>query len=55
MQDIATKNEMEIIFPPVELCSDNGVMIAWAGVEILKSGRGLVLHSKTEIEQGIQI
>ncbi len=25
-------------FPPIELCSDNGVMIAWAGIERFKKG-----------------
>ena len=26
----------KLIFPPVKLCTDNGVMPAWAGVEMLK-------------------
>ncbi len=28
----------ENYFPPIELCSDNGVMIAWAGIERFKNG-----------------
>jgi len=28
----------ENFFPPIELCSDNGVMIAWAGIERFKKG-----------------
>lgn len=31
---------MTLIAPPVKLCSDNGAMIAWAGIERFK--RGLV-------------
>ena len=27
---------MEFNAPPVNLCTDNGVMVAWAGVENLK-------------------
>ena len=27
---------MEAVFPPPRLCTDNGVMIAWAGLEALK-------------------
>ena len=28
--------DIEIVYPPARLCTDNGVMIAWAGVEILQ-------------------
>ena len=28
----------ENFFPPIELCSDNGAMIAWAGIERFKKG-----------------
>ena len=28
---------MDFIAPPVTLCSDNGAMIAWAGIERLKN------------------
>ena len=30
---------LEIITPPISLCTDNGVMIAWAGMEKLKLGK----------------
>ena len=28
----------KLIFPPVKLCTDNGVMAAWAGIEKLELG-----------------
>ena len=33
--------EKNVIFsaPPINLCTDNGAMIAWAGIELLKAGR----------------
>ena len=30
---------LTLVAPPVELCTDNGAMIAWAGVEHLAAGR----------------
>lgn len=38
LQSLATEASMEFVAPPLELCSDNGVMIAWAGVERLRLG-----------------
>lgn len=29
---------IELIFPPVELCTDNAAMIAWAGMEMYEAG-----------------
>jgi N6-L-threonylcarbamoyladenine synthase len=29
---------VERIFPPVELCTDNAAMIAWAGIEMYEAG-----------------
>jgi N6-L-threonylcarbamoyladenine synthase len=29
---------VELIFPPVELCTDNAAMIAWAGIEMYEAG-----------------
>jgi N6-L-threonylcarbamoyladenine synthase len=31
-------SELPLIFPPISLCTDNGVMVAWAGIEKLNRG-----------------
>ena len=36
--DLSVKNNFEPIFPPINLCSDNAAMIAWAGIERFKLG-----------------
>lgn len=38
LEGLTTDHEMRFIAPPIELCSDNGVMIAWTGLERLKRG-----------------
>jgi len=35
----AQQSGMPMIAPPVKLCTDNGAMIAWAGIEKLRLGR----------------
>jgi N6-L-threonylcarbamoyladenine synthase len=37
LQDLTKGANMDFIAPPIALCSDNGAMIAWAGVERLKN------------------
>ena len=36
--DLSIKNNFEPVFPPINLCSDNAAMIAWAGIERFKIG-----------------
>ncbi len=38
LQSWAQKFDLEVVAPPIKLCTDNAVMIAWAGVEKLKLG-----------------
>lgn len=38
LQEIADKNGLIFSAPPIKLCTDNGVMIAWAGMERHKLG-----------------
>jgi len=36
--DLAASAGLDFIAPPAELCTDNGAMIAWAGLERLRNG-----------------
>lgn len=38
MEKLATDNNMLFAAPPMNLCTDNGAMIAWAGIENYKIG-----------------
>ena len=38
IQDLATRNGLTFAAPPMGLCTDNGVMIAWAGLERFRLG-----------------
>jgi tRNA N6-adenosine threonylcarbamoyltransferase len=38
LQGLATQQRFSLIAPPPALCSDNGVMVAWAGAERLARG-----------------
>lgn len=40
------QNGFSLMAPPLEYCTDNGAMIAWAGVELLKAGRISSLSTK---------
>lgn len=46
LQDTCAKNGFELSAPPMEYCTDNGAMIAWAGIELLKAGRTANLNMK---------
>ncbi|HER25826.1 MAG TPA: tRNA (adenosine(37)-N6)-threonylcarbamoyltransferase complex transferase subunit TsaD, partial [Rhodospirillales bacterium] len=35
LQSLATDHHMKLVVPPAKLCTDNGAMIAWAGLERL--------------------
>ncbi len=38
MQAVAEKKGLELAVPPPKLCTDNGVMVAWAGIERMRLG-----------------
>ncbi|KAJ1816131.1 Mitochondrial tRNAs modification protein [Coemansia sp. RSA 2599] len=38
LQQLAASNSVDLVCPPPSLCTDNGVMIAWAGIERLQMG-----------------
>ncbi|XP_067085475.1 tRNA N6-adenosine threonylcarbamoyltransferase, mitochondrial isoform X1 [Osmerus mordax] len=37
---------LHLRFPPSKFCTDNGVMIAWNGVERLRGGKGILSHNE---------
>ncbi len=39
LEEVAAKYGAKLVAPPVKLCTDNGAMIAWAGVERLRLGQ----------------
>ena len=49
---VAGHYQMEAVFPPPALCTDNGVMIAWNGLERWRAGRGVVAWDKV-LEVGV--
>ena len=38
LDQLAGREGFRLVAPPVELCTDNGVMVAWAGIERLRLG-----------------
>lgn len=38
LQQVAARHELPLVVPPIALCTDNAVMVAWAGLERLKLG-----------------
>jgi N6-L-threonylcarbamoyladenine synthase len=38
LEDLSAKHGARFIAPPIKLCTDNGAMIAWAGMERFKLG-----------------
>lgn len=38
LESLASSYNLPLICPPPQLCTDNGVMIAWAGIERFQAG-----------------
>ncbi|XP_036434326.1 probable tRNA N6-adenosine threonylcarbamoyltransferase, mitochondrial [Colossoma macropomum] len=43
---VTDANGLQLLCPPSKFCTDNGVMIAWNGVERLKEGKGILSHTQ---------
>ncbi|GFY94228.1 glycoprotease 1 [Actinidia rufa] len=39
LNQVVKKNGLELVCPPPSLCTDNGVMVAWTGIEHFRVGR----------------
>ncbi|KAI5391606.1 glutamated carboxypeptidase, variant 3 [Lathyrus oleraceus] len=39
LDTVVKKNGLQLVCPPPRLCTDNGVMIAWTGIEHFRVGR----------------
>jgi N6-L-threonylcarbamoyladenine synthase len=46
LAELKHTENIQLIIPPTELCTDNAAMIAWAGIEQLKSGHTSSLNFK---------
>jgi N6-L-threonylcarbamoyladenine synthase len=46
LQEWALQRDLEVVTPPINLCTDNAVMVAWAGVERFKLGMSDDLNFK---------
>ncbi|KAI3743791.1 hypothetical protein L1987_56858 [Smallanthus sonchifolius] len=39
LHEVVARNSLQLVCPPPSLCTDNGVMIAWTGIENFRLGR----------------
>lgn len=49
LQKLCTHTGYQLLCPPPKLCTDNGIMIAWNGMERWKAQSG-VLYDEQEIQ-----
>ena len=36
--DVKGYSHLQLVFPPLDLCTDNAAMIAWTGLEMFEAG-----------------
>lgn len=48
LEIVANATQCTLLCPPPRLCTDNGIMIAWNGIERLRAGLG-ILHDVEDI------
>ena len=46
LQSLCEKQKTRFAVPPIALCTDNGAMIAWAGIEKFQKGQFATLDFK---------
>ena len=46
LTELKNIEKIQLLVPPANLCTDNAAMIAWAGLELLKSGQNSSLNFK---------
>lgn len=46
LDQVTLANGFSLMAPPLEYCTDNGAMIAWAGVELMNAGKTAPLSTK---------
>lgn len=44
-------NRPKVYFPPIKLCTDNGVMVAWAGIEKFQLGISNAIEDQEPISR----
>ncbi|GLJ11384.1 hypothetical protein SUGI_0155080 [Cryptomeria japonica] len=52
LDKIAKKHNLKLVCPPPNLCTDNGVMVAWTGIEHFRLGRFEPPPENDELEDG---
>jgi N6-L-threonylcarbamoyladenine synthase len=55
LRSLAESSGLEMRCPPPRLCVDNGVMVAWAGIERLRLGLYEVPPSETGVDHAVEI
>mmetsp|Transcript_24657 Transcript_24657/g.39600 ORF Transcript_24657/g.39600 Transcript_24657/m.39600 type:complete len:699 (+) Transcript_24657:42-2138(+) len=55
LREVAENAGLEMRCPPPRLCVDNGVMVAWAGIERLRLGLFEVPPSESGVEHAVEI